>query len=139
MTEYIKKKELIMAIVGKVESCDSCALHSTRTIAVPGEGSIDTPVMFVGEGPGADEDASGHPFVGRAGELLTKILESVKLSREDVYITNIVKCRPPKNRVPLPEEKNACTPYLLAQIAIIKPRLIVPLGATALSFFVGDE
>lgn len=135
----MKRKELILSINSKIESCMKCGLHETRNLSVPGEGSIDTPVMFVGEGPGADEDSSGHPFVGKAGELLTKILESVKLSRQDVYITNVVKCRPPKNRVPLPEEKEACMSYLLSQIAIIKPKLIVPLGATALSFFVDSK
>jgi DNA polymerase len=95
--------------------------------------------MFVGEGPGADEDASGRPFVGKAGQLLTKILESVKIDRQDVYITNIVKCRPPNNRVPTTEEKSACAPYLLSQIAIVRPKVIVALGPTALSFFVNDE
>lgn len=139
MTEYIKRKELLLSISSKIESCMKCGLHETRTLAVPGEGSIDTPVMFVGEGPGADEDVSGRPFVGKAGELLTKILESVNLSRQDVYITNVVKCRPPKNRVPLSEERDACMPYLLSQIAIIKPQLIVPMGATALSFFLDNQ
>ncbi|PNE19998.1 uracil-DNA glycosylase [Mesotoga sp. Brook.08.YT.4.2.5.1] len=136
MTDYVKRKELLLELNSSISDCSLCPLSSSRTNTVPGEGSIETPVVFVGEGPGADEDASGRPFVGKAGELLTKILDSVKLSRQDVFITNIVKCRPPKNRVPSAEEQRACSPYLLSQLAIIKPKLIVALGATALSYFV---
>jgi len=139
MTEYVKKKEIMIAISQKIEGCTACPLSMERTNAVPGEGSLESPVVFVGEAPGADEDASGRPFVGRAGQLLTKILESVNLSREDVYITNIVKCRPPKNRVPTYEEMKSCSPFLLSQLAVIKPKLIVTLGATALSFFLENE
>ncbi|OAA28483.1 uracil-DNA glycosylase [Kosmotoga arenicorallina S304] len=139
MTEYVRRKEIMIAISRKIEECTACPLSMERTNAVPGEGSLDSPVVFVGEGPGADEDASGRPFVGRAGQLLTKILESVNLSREDVYITNIVKCRPPKNRVPTYEEMKSCSPFLLSQLSVIKPKLIVALGATALSFFLENE
>jgi len=139
MTEYVKKKELMMGIIRKIEECNLCPLHLTKTNVVPGEGSLDSPVVFVGEGPGADEDATGRPFVGRAGKLLTKILESVGLSREDVYITNIVKCRPPNNRTPTLQEMKACEPYLLSQLAVIKPKLIVCLGATALAAFLESE
>lgn len=139
MTDYVKRKELLLELNSKISDCTLCPLSSSRTNTVPGEGSIETPVVFVGEGPGADEDASGKPFVGRAGELLTKILESVRLSREDIFITNIVKCRPPKNRVPSAEEQRTCSPYLLSQLAIIRPKLIVALGATALSYFVNEE
>lgn len=139
MTDYAKRKEYLLRVAGKIVECVRCPLSETRTNAVPGEGPIETPLMFVGEGPGAEEDATGRPFVGRAGELLTKILESVKLSRENVYITNIVKCRPPKNRVPTAQEQSACSPYLLSQIAIVKPKVIVALGATALSYFVEDN
>lgn len=139
MTDYVKRKELLLELNSKISDCNLCPLSSSRTNTVPGEGSIETPVVFVGEGPGADEDASGKPFVGRAGELLTKILESVGLSRQDVFITNIVKCRPPKNRVPTTDEQRACSAYLLSQLAVIKPKVIVALGATALSYFVAQD
>ncbi|HCO70143.1 MAG TPA: uracil-DNA glycosylase, partial [Mesotoga infera] len=139
MTDYVKRKELLLELNSKISDCNLCPLSSSRTNTVPGEGSIETPVVFVGEGPGADEDASGKPFVGRAGELLTRILESVGLSRQDVFITNIVKCRPPKNRVPTTDEQRACSAYLLSQLAVIKPKVIVALGATALSYFVAQD
>jgi len=139
VTDYVKRKEHLLGVISKINDCTRCPLSTTRNNVVPGEGSIQSPIMFVGEGPGADEDASGRPFVGKAGQLLTKILESVKIDRQDVYITNIVKCRPPNNRVPTTDEKNACSPYLLSQIAIVSPKVIVALGATALSFFVSDE
>ncbi|HNR80391.1 MAG TPA: uracil-DNA glycosylase, partial [Mesotoga infera] len=100
MTDYVKRKEHLLGVISKINDCTRCPLSTTRNNVVPGEGSIQSPIMFVGEGPGADEDASGRPFVGKAGQLLTKILESVKIDRQDVYITNIVKCRPPNNRVP---------------------------------------
>ena len=119
------------AIIRTVAGCTGCPLHSTRTNTVPGEGSLSPEVMFIGEGPGADEDAQGRPFVGRAGKLLTKMIEAMGFEREDVYIANIVKCRPPENRVPTPEEMTACMPYLKEQIAIVQPRVIVALGATA--------
>jgi DNA polymerase len=96
--------------------------------------------MFVGEGPGATEDSMGRPFVGRSGELLTKMIENVLLiPRDDVYIANIVKCRPPANRAPLPTEAHTCQPYLLKQIALIRPKLIITLGATAYHYMTGDE
>jgi len=139
LTDYVKRKELLLELNSKISDCNLCPLSSSRTNTVPGEGSIETPVVFVGEGPGADEDASGKPFVGRAGELLTRILESVGLSRQDVFITNIVKCRPPKNRVPTTDEQRACSAYLLSQLAVIKPKVIVALGATALSYFVAQD
>jgi len=139
LTDYARRKELIQGISRKIKECTDCPLHSARSNTVPGEGSVEAPVMFVGEGPGADEDASGRPFVGKAGSLLTKILDSVRLSRDEVYITNIVKCRPPKNRVPTDNEQNTCARYLMAQIAVINPTIIVTLGATALSFFLKDN
>ncbi|MFO7881684.1 MAG: uracil-DNA glycosylase [Kosmotogaceae bacterium] len=135
MEEYSKKKQLMLAVERKIRECKKCELCKHRNMVVPGEGSLESPIVFVGEGPGADEDTSGKPFVGRAGQLLTKILESVNLSREDIYITNIVKCRPPKNRVPTQEEMETCSVYLLSQLAIIKPKIIIPLGSTALAFF----
>jgi uracil-DNA glycosylase family 4 len=119
-----------------VRACRLCPLAAARTRAVPGEGNVRTELMFVGEGPGRDEDAQGRPFVGRAGQLLTKIIEAMHYKREEVYITNIVKCRPPENRTPLPAEVEACGPYLLRQIEIVSPRVIVTLGKTATDFFV---
>jgi DNA polymerase len=106
---------------------------------VPGEGAIDSGLMFVGEGPGAEENNQGRPFVGRAGQLLTKIIEAMQFSRRDVFITNIVKCQPPGNRTPLAEEIKTCTPYLLRQIEVIQPDVIVALGSVAASYFVPGD
>lgn len=120
------------ALIDKVRGCTTCALHATRKQTVFGVGDQSASWLFVGEGPGADEDAQGEPFVGQAGKLLDNMLAAMGLKRgEDVYIANIVKCRPPGNRVPEPVEKSACEPYLLRQIALIQPRLIVALGKTA--------
>jgi len=119
-----------------VRRCTLCPLSAGRRQAVPGEGSYDAELMFVGEAPGADEDLQGRPFVGRAGQLLTKIIAAMKYEREQVYITNIVKCRPPENRTPLRPEIEACQPYLLTQIKVIQPRVIVTLGKTAADFFI---
>ena len=123
-------------LVGKVLACRLCPLSERRTKAVPGEGNRKAELMFVGEGPGRDEDVQGRPFVGRAGQLLTKIIEAMKSTRDDVYIGNVVKCRPPENRTPFPDEVAACGPYLLRQIELIKPRVIVTLGKTATDFFI---
>ena len=111
--------------------CQRCKLWSTRTNIVFGEGNAQAQLMFVGEGPGADEDASGRPFIGRAGQLLTKMIEAIELKREDVYIANVVKSRPPDNRTPEADEIKACRPFLWRQIAVIKPKLIVTLGNPA--------
>ena len=113
------------------QGCMKCALGETRTNLVFGVGSEDAKLMFVGEGPGEQEDLQGIPFVGRAGKLLDDMLAMFDLSREDVYIANIVKCRPPKNRDPLPDEQDACYPWLEQQIALIRPRLLVCLGRIA--------
>ena len=119
-------------IAGQIRVCTACPLSGSRQNTVPGEGNPNHPdIMFVGEGPGADEDAQGRPFVGAAGQLLNKMIEAMGYNREEVFIANIVKCRPPGNRVPLPEEMNACVPYLKAQIALIRPKIIVALGKTA--------
>ncbi len=118
--------------------CTKCALSEGRTLAVPGEGDPQAALMFVGEGPGADEDIQGRPFVGRAGQLLTKIIAAMGLERGQVFITNIVKCRPPGNRVPRREEVEACAPYLRDQIRNIRPRVIVTLGKSAADFFIPD-
>lgn len=112
-------------------TCMKCPLGQTRTKFVFGVGNPRATLMVVGEAPGADEDAQGEPFVGRAGQLLNKILEAIKFKREDVFICNILKCRPPGNRKPLPEEVEHCIPYLKKQIALVKPKLILCLGLTA--------
>jgi len=118
-------------IATEVRQCRKCGLGSLRTNAVPGEGNSKARILFVGEGPGADEDAQGRPFVGRAGQLLDKIIKACGLKRSDVFIGNILKCRPPDNRDPRPEEIISCLPYLQAQIESIKPEIIVALGAHA--------
>jgi DNA polymerase len=123
-------------IAGRVLACRLCPLAETRTRAVPGEGSPKARLLFVGEAPGHDEDVQGRPFVGRAGQLLTKIIEAMSFRREDVFITNVVKCRPPENRTPVREEAEACGPYLAAQIEILKPAAIVSLGKSATDFFI---
>jgi DNA polymerase len=125
------KRDLFDAVDKQILSCTKCPLHRGRRNAVPGKGSIDAAVVFIGEGPGEMEDIKGEPFVGRAGQLLTKMLAGIELAREEVYITNIVKCRPPNNRAPLPEESNACFPYLERQIALIDPKVICCLGGPA--------
>ncbi len=123
-----------------VESCHLCDLSKSRHNVVFGEGNPEADLMFVGEGPGATEDSTGRPFVGRAGELLTKMIENVLyIPRSQVYIANIVKCRPPGNRVPTPTEAFTCRPYLLRQIEIIRPKIIVTLGATAYRYLTNDE
>lgn len=113
------------------ENCTSCALHETRTNCVFGVGNENARLMFVGEAPGEKEDLSGIPFVGAAGKLLDKYLEAVDIPREDVYIANILKCRPPKNRDPLPAEQDACIGYLREQVKLIRPEIIVCLGRIA--------
>jgi uracil-DNA glycosylase len=119
-------------IAEQVRVCTKCALSRSRTHAVPGEGPEDTAIMFVGEGPGQREDEQGRPFVGPAGQLLNQLLLQAGLRRPDVFITNIVKCRPPGNRDPLPEEIAACREYLVGQIAVINPNVICVLGRPAL-------
>ncbi|MBS3825484.1 uracil-DNA glycosylase [Candidatus Bipolaricaulota bacterium] len=118
-------------IAEQIRNCTKCRLSGNRTNAVPGEGDGNTDVLFVGEGPGAQEDQQGRPFVGRAGNKLTEILDSVSFQRSEVYITNVVKCRPPENRAPKTDEVNSCIPYLEAQIAEINPSIIVTLGNAA--------
>jgi len=115
----------------EVITCKKCRLHETRKNVVFGVGTTKAELMFVGEGPGAEEDEQGIPFVGRAGQLLTKMIEAMTLSRETVYIANIVKCRPPENRNPFEDESNTCIPYLYRQIEFIKPKIIICLGSVA--------
>jgi DNA polymerase len=119
------------AVAAEAAQCRKCALGSLRTHPVPGEGNPQARIMFVGEAPGADEDAQGRPFVGRAGQLLDRIIEACGLQREDVFIGNVLKCRPPDNRDPRPEEIVSCLPYLQRQIEAIGPEVIVALGAHA--------
>jgi DNA polymerase len=108
--------------------CKRCKLHRTRRTIVFGEGNIKTKLMFIGEGPGYDEDVQGRPFVGKAGQLLTRIIQSINLQREEVYIANVIKCRPPQNRNPEPDEIQSCHPFLMKQIMAIQPKIICALG-----------
>lgn len=117
-----------------VKDCTRCGLHKTRTQTVFGTGNPQAKIMFIGEAPGAEEDKQGKPFVGRAGMLLTQMLKGVGLAREEVYIANILKCRPPNNRDPQAQEVESCTPYLLEQMSLIKPQLLVALGRIASHF-----
>ena len=132
-------QDSILKVSGEVIVCTKCRLSETRTHAVPGEGKESTKVMFVGEAPGEQEDTQGRPFVGAAGKLLTELLTSIGLSRADVYITNVVKCRPPKNRPPRKDERNACRPYLNRQILLIAPRIICPMGNSAIHSLIETE
>lgn len=119
----------------RVAICEKCSLYKGRTNSVPGEGAEDAEIVFIGEGPGKDEDLQGRPFVGAAGKFLTAMLESIGLTREDVYIANVVKCRPPNNRDPEQKEIDACWGYLEEQIRIIKPKIIVTLGRHSMNRF----
>ena len=127
------------AIERLVKDCTLCPLYKTATRHVFGEGDPRASLMFIGEAPGRDEDQQGRPFVGAAGQLLTKMIEAMGLKREQVYIANVLKHRPPENRVPEPNEMEACKPYLLEQIALIKPRVICTLGAVATKALLGPE
>jgi DNA polymerase len=122
-------------LAATIQSCKDCQLHQARKLAVPGEGPADSAVMFIGEGPGFHENEQGRPFVGAAGRFLEELLASVGLTRQQVFICNVVKCRPPGNRDPLPEETDACAKYLEAQIRIINPRIIVTLGRFSMARF----
>jgi uracil-DNA glycosylase len=124
--------EALLAVRADIGDCTRCKLHTLgRTQIVFGVGNPEADLMFVGEAPGADEDIQGIPFVGRAGQLLTKIIEAIGLKREDVYIANVIKCRPPQNRNPEPDEIETCEPFLFRQVDIIKPKVIVALGKFA--------
>jgi DNA polymerase len=125
-----KPSPRLKALAAEIAACTNCGLHKTRTKTVPGQGTPHPEIMFVGEAPGADEDAQGLAFVGAAGQLLTKMIEAMGLRREEVFIANILKCRP-DNRRPTPEEMQTCIPYLKEQIKVLRPRVIVALGATA--------
>lgn len=127
----LSRSDVLRNEAGIVEECKKCELGTLRTHAVYGDGNEYADILFVGEAPGAEEDRQGLPFVGRAGQLLNRLLEQVGLKRSEVYICNLLKCRPPDNRDPLPEELAVCRPYLDKQIALIKPRIVVCLGLFA--------
>ncbi|MCD6133565.1 MAG: uracil-DNA glycosylase [Deltaproteobacteria bacterium] len=133
-----KKTESLQELKREVEECNRCPLFRTRTHVVFGEGNEDAEIMFVGEAPGREEDMSGRPFVGKAGKLMDEVFEKIGLKREEVYIANCIKCRPPENRNPRPEELLMCFPYLERQIEIIEPRTIVCLGKFATQQLTGS-
>lgn len=135
----VPTEDSLQAVAREVIACTKCRLCETRKNAVPGEGSQNTKVMFVGEAPGGEEDVQSRPFVGTAGKLLTELLESIGLKREDVYITNVVKCRPPNNRPPRKDETATCKPYLDRQASLIQPRVICPMGNSAIRAFIDSE
>lgn len=126
-------------VAQKVADCTNCGLSKTRTTAVPGEGARDAKIMFIGEGPGFHEDRQGRPFVGSAGRFLDELLKSVGLKREEVFIANVVKCRPPNNRDPLPEEIGACRKYLDRQLELINPKVVVTLGRYSMARFLPNQ
>ena len=131
------KPAALKAIREEIGDCTRCRLHKGRKNIVFGVGNVNADIMFVGEGPGADEDEQGEPFVGRAGQLLNNMISAMGLKRQDVYIANVVKCRPPQNRTPERDECDTCGPFLLRQIEVIRPRVIVALGAVAAKYLLG--
>jgi uracil-DNA glycosylase family 4 len=131
------RRTVLQQIHDEIASCTKCELYKTRTNAVPGEGPVNATVMFIGEAPGAVEDRTGLPFVGRSGELLTELIQDLGLSRDDVFITSVLKSRPPGNRPPRKGEINACISYLDRQIEVIHPQIIVLLGSVAVSSVIG--
>ena len=127
--------EILKQVAGEVSGCTQCALHYSRKLAVPGEGPANAEIMFIGEGPGFYENEQGRPFVGPSGKFLDELLANVKMKRSDVFIANVVKCRPPSNRDPQPEELAACKDYLERQIQAIQPKVIVTLGRYSMAHF----
>lgn len=134
-----KKQQKLEKLNEQMLSCEKCALRETCNQVVPGEGSATAEIMFIGEGPGKNEDEQGRPFVGAAGKFLGEMLVAIKLKREDIYIANVVKCRPPNNRDPLPEEAKTCWCWLEEQIKTIKPKLIVTLGRHSMERFLPNH
>ena len=134
-----ERREDLVTLYREASGCTRCALHEGRTKVVFGNGNADADLMFIGEAPGAEEDRQGLPFVGRAGQLLTKMLESIKLTREECFITNVVKCRPPGNRNPEGDEIAECMPFLRAQIATVQPKVVLSLGAVATQALLGTK
>jgi DNA polymerase len=137
-TDAAARREELVALYKEVSKCTKCPLHETRTKAVFGAGNADADLMFVGEAPGAEEDRQGLPFVGRAGQLLNELLVEIGLSREEVFICNVLKSRPPNNRDPLPTEIAACEPYLFEQVRLIQPRVVCTLGNFATKLLTGN-
>ncbi len=135
----MNKEKSLQAIHAQVRTCTKCPLHVGRTKAVPGDGAADAQIMFIGEAPGFHEDQQGLPFVGAAGRLLNELLEKAGIDRQQVFITNVVKCRPPGNRDPEPDEVEACKPYLDQQIEVINPKVIVTLGRHSMARAYPDE
>jgi DNA polymerase len=136
----VDRAQVMEEIAAQVRVCTLCDLHIGRTNAVPGAGSITTEILFIGEGPGYNEDKQGLPFVGRSGDYLTKLIAMIGMTRDQVFITNVVKCRPPENRDPLPHEIATCKPYLDRQIATIDPLVIVTLGRYSMyRYFPGEK
>jgi uracil-DNA glycosylase len=131
----VERRTALEEIASEVRTCTNCRLHQTRTQAVPGEGDPDTEVVFVGEGPGEHEDRHGRPFIGRSGELLTELIESIGWRRDEVFITNVVKCRPPGNRDPQPDEIEACSGFLRRQLQVLDPAVVVTAGKFSLASF----
>lgn len=132
----MERKQQLAEIAQQVASCQKCPLYKNATNSVPGEGNPEAEVMFIGEGPGFNEDLQGRPFVGQAGKLLDELLSSIKVARADVFIANVVKHRPPENREPMPQEIEACKEYLDQQIEIIQPKIIVTLGRFSMEKFI---
>ena len=126
-------------LMEEIGGCEKCRLCEGRSRVVPGEGDPNARLMFIGEGPGQEEDRQGRPFVGRSGELLTRMIHAIGLERSEVYICNIVKCRPPQNRNPEPDEAAACLPYLRAQFALVRPKVVVLLGKVACQYTIRDQ
>src|SRR5256885_7140758 len=132
MSQARERAIVLEEVAAKARECTLCRLHRNRTRAVPGEGPVDADLFLIGEAPGRQEDAAGRPFVGSAGKVLNKALTAARIPRKDVFITNLVKCRPPANRAPKADEMEACRPYLESQIQAVRPRVLVTLGSTAL-------
>jgi DNA polymerase len=139
VTPAADRAAALQTIREEIGDCTRCALHQGRNKLVFADGDPNARLMFVGEGPGADEDAQGLPFVGRAGQLLNNMIAAMGLKREQVYIANVVKCRPPGNRAPEPDEANTCTPFLFRQIDVVRPQVLVALGATAATYLLGHR
>lgn len=135
----LSKSEQLEKLNSKMKGCNKCILRGACTQVVPGEGSAEAEIMFIGEGPGQKEDELGRPFVGAAGKFLEEMLGAINLKREDVYIANVVKCRPPMNRDPMPEEVETCWPWLMEQIKTIQPKLIVTLGRHSMERFLPNQ
>jgi len=135
----LTKDQQLQYIAHLVGECKKCDLYKTATSHVPGSGNPNAEIVFIGEAPGQQEDLQGLPFVGNSGKLLDKLLSTISVPRQDVFICNILKHRPPENRDPLPQEMKVCTPYLKAQLKIIKPKLIITLGRFAMNYFFPEE